>query len=408
MKVVHLNSVDISGGAAVASNRLHKGLRQKGVDSREVVGRKDSTDPTVHAPSAFSQTVLSKLYSLLDRLPARLYRGYNGQIFSTGWTSTNISEQVSDLNPDIVHLHWINAGFLRIEDLKKFDAPIVWTLHDMWPFTGGCHYSSDCTKYENRCGNCPVLGRTKESDLSRKVWTRKQQAWNDVEIDIIAPSKWMAQNARSSSLFDTMSVHQIPNGIDLSKYSPISDSVAQSLYNIPRDKEIILFGAANPDDPRKGYDYLIEALNNIRTHKNNVELVTFGSNPIDIQKDTTHDIRHIGRVDTVGLIALYSAANMFVIPSLEDNLPNTVLESLACGTPVVAFDVGGISDMISHKRNGYLASPRNATSLSDGIRWVLDRRVDVNFENIARKSVSQFNLDEIVSEHMNLYRSLAK
>lgn len=406
MKVTHVNLSDISGGAARAGYRLHQGLRQIGVDSQQVVARKHTTDSTVHAPNPVSQRVVSRIQSVADELPSWLYPDHDDRLFSSSWLPSPTVDRIESTDPDVVHLHWINAGLLCIEDLPKFNVPVVWTMHDMWPLTGGCHYNRGCTRFEERCGSCPALGSESDMDLSRVNWKRKQRSWTDLDLTIVTPSHWLAECVESSSMFTDARIEVIPNGINISAYKPVPQYRGKSLYDLPKDRNIILFGAADPTDPRKGYDQLIEGLYNIQDGAWKIDIVTFGSDSLDAFNDLEYDVHTVGRIDDIGLSLLYAAADVFVTPSLQDNLPNTVMESLACGTPVVAFDVGGIGDMIAHKKNGYLATPADATDLADGIQWVLRNTSEAELSSNARQVVEErFELESVARQYRDLYRS---
>ena len=261
MKVLLLNSSDTKGGAAIATYRLHQGFKRIGLDSTLLVQKKESKDFTVIGPESNLHKVLALVRPDLDWLLPKLYWHREKQIFSTGIVPDLILSKLRDINPDIVHLFWVNAGFMRIETLRKINKPIVWTLHDMWPITGGCHYDGECGKYRQSCGTCPVLHSSLSYDLSHHIWKRKHRAWANLNITVVATSQWLAECAKSSSLFGNYRIEVLPNGIDEEIYKPIDKNIARSAYNLPCDKQLILFSAfAAVNDPRKGFQYLIPAL----------------------------------------------------------------------------------------------------------------------------------------------------
>jgi glycosyltransferase involved in cell wall biosynthesis len=373
MKILHFNQRD-DGGAGRAMLRLHQGLRAENIESFAFVQVKTSDDEYISVPESLLGKLSAKLKlgEHIAHIPLKFYKNRTEVHFSPSMAPDDLISVVERVNPDIVHLHWINHGFLRIETLKKFKRPIVWTLHDMWPFTGGCHYSNDCTRYTQGCGSCPVLGSTQMNDLSQKIWKRKNSAWQDVDLTIAAPSNWMADCARESSLFRDRRIEVIPNGINISDFKPINRQTARQLMNLPADKHLVLFGAANVQDLRKGMHLLMPALHQLHSNgmRDKVELLVFGG--AAQLEDVDFKVNYLGRLtDNISLSLAYSAADVFIAPSLEDNLPNTLVESLACGTPGVAFNIGGIPDIIDHMHNGYLAKPFEPESLAEGIKWVL-------------------------------------
>lgn len=214
MNTLVLSTSDIEGGAARAAYRLHQSLRMIGVNSRMLVRSKFSVDRAAIA----HKTTLAKLGSSLDTLPLKLYPNNAGAMFSPQWFPDAIAPKVAQLDPDLISLHWICNGYLQIETIAKFKKPLVWTLHDMWTFTGGCHYSQQCDRYTASCGTCPQLKSNKQSDLSQWVWHRKQKAWKNLNLTLVSPSNWLAQCAKDSSLFKDVRVEVIPHGLDIEKY----------------------------------------------------------------------------------------------------------------------------------------------------------------------------------------------
>jgi glycosyltransferase involved in cell wall biosynthesis len=227
-----LNTFDNQGGAAIATYRLHRGLLSLGINSYLLVQGKKTDDHSVIGPLTKWQKTLAILRPYVDGAATELYRKRKKVLFSPAWLPEKLASKVAKLNPDIVHLFWVNGGFFRIETLKTIKQPIVWTLHDMWPFTGGCHYDEECGKFQQSCGKCPVLHSERERDLSRRVWERKRMSWEGVPIVVVATSHWLADMARSSSLFRNQRVEVIPNGIDTEKYKPLNKEVALSLIHI--------------------------------------------------------------------------------------------------------------------------------------------------------------------------------
>lgn len=407
MKVLHLSTSDIESGAGRAAFRLHQGLQSINLDSRMLVRAKDSDNQRVIA----EQSLLTKLGPPLSGLPFKFSACSSNGNFSLQWLPDSISKNISHIQPDIVNLHWICNGFLQIETLKKIKQPIVWTLHDMWPFTGGCHYSKDCNQYLNSCGSCPKLKSDKETDLSRWVWNRKCEAWRDLNLTIVAPSQWMADCARSSALFKNLRIETIPNGIDIQNYRPIPKVIARDLLHLPQGKTIILFGAGTATDTRKGLHLLQPALQSLSqsSKQTGLYLITFGISHQDFHSGLDFQSSSLGKLsDDLTLALAYSAADVFVAPSTQDNLPNTVMEALACGTPCVAFKIGGMPDMIDHQINGYLASPFDIADLAQGIQWVLEDHDRLGYLSLhaRKKAEKEFFLQRQAQCYFKLYEEI--
>lgn len=411
MKVLLLNAWDNSGGAARAACRLLNGIREAGVDARLLVKDQTSLDPAVMGPKTFD-----KIWGLLGpRLEGRVVRRnrhWNGLTFSPALLPDRLNHRVSQVNPDIIHLNWMGDAFLRLETLARFTTPIVWTLHDSWPFTGGCHIPLECTRYRDKCGECPTLGSHRDNDLSRKVWQRKYSSWKGLDLTIVAPSRWMAECARSSSLFHNARIEVIPNGLDLTMYKPMDKAAAREALGLPHDKKLILFGAKSAtQDRNKGYHLLDQALKIVaeRTAPDAIELVIFGASKPETPRNFSFRTHYPGWFnDDLSLALLYSAADVFVFPSLQESLGYTAMEAMACGTPCVAFKQGGVPDLIDHGQNGYLAHPFEPADIARGITWILensDRRAEISLQ--ARQKVErEFALEKIAERHGALYREL--
>lgn len=394
MNVLLLSIADIEGGAARAAYRLHQGLQQCGIKSQMLVQEKFSDDSTVFGINSKLAKGFAKLKPTLDALPLKLYRQREETVFSCEWFPDSIPSKVAKLKPNVINIHWICNGYLQIETLAKFHQPTVLTLHDMWAFTGGCHYSQDCTRYAQSCGSCPQLHSSQTWDISRWVWQRKANAWKNWHPTIVTPSQWLANCARSSSLFQNKKIEVIPNGVNLQQYKPIHRALAREILNLPHDKRLILFGAVKAtSDRRKGFHLLQAGLQMLEqtNWQKTTELLVLGASysPNESLKFTT---RYLGKLkDNVSLALVYSAADVFVAPSIQDNLPNTVLEAIACGTPCVAFDVGGMPDLIEHQKNGYLAPAYEISELARGIAWVLE-------DNDRHQTLSQFAREKAETE----------
>jgi glycosyltransferase involved in cell wall biosynthesis len=375
MEALIISTSDIEGGCGRAAYRLHQGLRQRGMSSRMLVREKLSDDRAVTA----EKTLRTRLGATVESLPLKQYPQRDHTLFSSQWFPDQLAHKVAQLNPDLINLHWACSGFLQIETLPKLKQPVVWTLHDMWAFTGGCHYTQECDRYQQSCGNCPQLHSQKSSDLSHQIWQRKAKAWSQngllTRLTIVTPSQWLAHCVRSSSLFRQVRVEVIPNGLDTELYRPLDQRAAREILRLPQNKKLILFGALGAtSDERKGFQLLQPALQSLRqsSSASDIELVIFGASRPEKPPELGFPIHYLGRLnDDLSLVLVYSAADVFVAPSRQDNLPNTVVEAIACGTPCAAFKVGGMPDILQHEYNGFLAQPFDTADLARGIDWIL-------------------------------------
>jgi len=412
MKILHINTSDIQGGAARAAYRLHRSLLETGIDSKMLVQNKKSDDYTVVSlVNNKFQKGLNLLIPFIDQIPVKFYKNKTKTLFSPAWIgSSNIINKINEINPDIVHLHWICGGMIKIEDLVKINKPIVWSLHDNWAFTGGCHIKWECEKYKNSCGACPRLGSNKENDLSKWVWKRKKKTFSKMDnLTIIGLSKWVMNVSKESSLLKDKKHINLPNPIDTNVFKPFNKEKSRELWNLPKDKKLILFGAISAtSDINKGFKELSEALKILNLK--NIEFVVFGSGKPQNAPDFKFKTHYVGHLhDDVSLVTLYSAVDVMIVPSLQENLSNAIMESLSCATPVVAFNVGGNSDMIGHKINGYLAKPFESQDLANGIEWILnlnEKEYNQLCKNAREKVLKEFDSKVVAKKYIELYEEI--
>ncbi|ADO84439.1 glycosyltransferase [Ilyobacter polytropus] len=386
MKIVHINTSDMNGGAAIAAHRLHLSMLKQGIDSKMLVLTKSSDELNIKPAidGDFEKHIFSKIRIIREKLIFNKYKNRENPImFSSGKYGIDISQHPYIKEADIILLHWINGGYLSLESiakLGKLGKKTRWTLHDMWAFTGGCHYANDCKNYEKKCGNCSILKTNKEKDITRKIWKKKEKIFKELDIEIITCSNWLGECAKNSSLLKNKKIIVQANVLDTNIFKSLDKEFCKKVLNLDNEKQYICFGAINSTgDLRKGWKYLNEAL--ILLDKENpklkekVELLVFGaSHGNDIEK-LPFKTKFLGRVyDESTLALIYNSARIFVAPSLEDNFPNTVNESIHCGIPTISFNVGGLPDMISHKENGYLAKYKDVKDLIEGIKWGLERK----------------------------------
>jgi len=409
MKILLVNTLDNYGGAARACYRLHKALLEEGIDSKMLVQLKTGDDWTVLGPRTDMERSMGKVRSIIEKIPLKKYNinvtfSLNISPFSP------VVKRINEINPDIVHLHWVNDGFLKIENIPKIKPPIIWTMHDMWLFTGGCHYDEYCDRFKKNCGRCPVLNSNKENDLSRKTWNRKNKAFSKIKnITITTPSQWLTECSKNSTLLKGVKIFTIPNMIDTNVFKPFDKIKARELFGLPINKKLILFGAMSNTDKRKGLKELKEALYKIK-NINDIELVIFGSSPPEKEIDFGFKSYYLGRLnDDPSLVALYNAVDIVINASHQENLSNVIMESISCGKPVVAFNIGGNPDMIDHQINGYLAKPFDTDDLANGIRWVLNNP-DYNelCKNAREKVLNNFDKKIVVKRYIELYKEILK
>ncbi len=416
MRVVHVNTYDNRGGAARGTYRLHSGLRQHGVDSLMFVAEKETDDPSVFAlapskglPGRLARrarrTLLRRRFALYSKTrPAGLYP------FSDCRTEYGrlLVQQLP--HAQLLNLHWI-AGFLDYGTFFNKVAqhtPVVWTLRDMNAFTGGCHYAMDCEKYTQSCGACPQLGSSKPNDLSHAIWRQKKRAFGavpDGKFHIIVVSQWMAEEVRRSPLLGDRPVSIIPNGLDVDIFKPIDMRCARLALGIPEHDRVVLF-VGPLHNKWKGFDDLREVLGR-EPALGDVLLLSAGHGDRNVGWNDRH--LHLGYIDYDRLLAaVYSAADLLVFPSRYDNLPHTVMESMACGTPVVGYDAGGVPDMVRNDITGVLVPPGDVAALGSMIAELLEdeqRRNDMS-RNCRSIAIEEYSLAIQARRYHELYQQV--
>ena len=436
MKVLFVNTNDISGGAARAAMRIMRGVQQSGVEAQMFVKDKYSQSSDViplstYAPSSnwfldVFKWVIQKFKNRYHMFKWHPYKRTKQNVFMSDLRHTDIHGALQKLDYDIVHLHWINNRFLDIRELSKIHKPIVWTLHDSWPFCGICHYFVDCKRYQSHCGACPMLGSKKEQDLAYEVFEKKMEAYKDLDFHIVTPSHWLGDSAKKSALLGRFPVHVIPNCLDTDLFRLLSveeirviaeqqqNAVVSRVLREATEKRIakplILFGAMNAaNDRRKGFASLLSALQILDAQDVKAHLVVFGANEQELpMKFQNIDVTFVGYIhDSSVLTALYNIADVMVVPSLTENLSNAIMESLSCGTPVVAFNIGGNSDMIDHQQNGYLANELDCEDMAKGIQWCIEHNTEGALSrNSLEKVMNNYTIDIVSKQYKQLYQSI--
>jgi glycosyltransferase involved in cell wall biosynthesis len=415
MKVLLLNTSELSGGAAVAANRLMHALRNAGQDVKMLVRDKQSDDPhVVSIQTSWLNRKINFIRFAWERLiiffSNRCSRMNLFQV-SVANTGTDISKHPLIKEADMIHIHWINQGFLSLKTIRRIvetGKPVVWTLHDLWSATGICHYPGACEQYKTECLHCPKQAKHPFLNLAKRTFKRKERIQLS-KVAFVGCSKWIASSVACSTLLHGASIVSIPNPIDISVFKPVDRREARIRLNLPADKQLILFIAAKISDSRKGITCLTEACRKLHEKKTMaVEIVLVGKSTEELTGRFPFAVRELGYVsDSETMVMAYSGADVFVIPSLEDNLPNTILDAMACGTPCVGFNVGGIPEMIDHKINGYIAKYKDADDLAAGIEWVLENKESAGLPAACLKKVQENYTEPVVAEkYINLYRGL--
>jgi glycosyltransferase involved in cell wall biosynthesis len=391
--------------SASPANRLNRAFIEAGIESEILVLHPDKNE---------SQGVL--VMGKMDRLYSRINNSVESYLtknmlssygkFSYPVLGSNVSERKEVREADVIYVHWILNGFLSIQSLEKLaqlQKPLIFVMHDMWSITGGCHHSFDCKKYIIQCQNCQFFDNNKVKDLSYRGFNKKHDLYSKFQnLYFVSPSKWLYDCAQKSGLLNYKPIFHIPNIIDRSLFKPFSRKVARKILNLESKKHIIAFGAMSINSPYKGWEYLKMALKILyESGSREIQIVVFGSDfNSEISKSIPFETRFMGFVDIeYATSVIYNAADVFVAPSLADNLPYTILESLCCGTSVTAFNVGGIPELIEHKKNGYLANYKDAEDLAVGIQFCLDNR-------IKGYALPQFDGTVIMNQHKELIKSV--
>jgi glycosyltransferase involved in cell wall biosynthesis len=406
MKILMVNTYDTRGGAARSAFRIYRELKACGVDIGLMVQNKWGTDPGVLGPSGLMGKLSAGLRPYLDfsiTFPWHRRR----TTFFPAYIPGDFISRLRKYHPDLVHLNWITGGFIRLEDLARIERPLVWTLHDMWAFTGGCHYAETCTRYENGCGACPVLRSASEHDPSRWIFNRKIKTYRKIkDLTIITPSLWLADCVRKSPLLGGFPVEVMPNSLDMAVFYPEEKKQARQHFGLDPGRKIILFGALDATRNKlKGFAQLSEALQGM-PGKENTELAVFGSAKKETSTLFGFPVRYFGYIaDDANLRMLYSAADVMVVPSIQEVFGQTATEAMACATPVVAFGSTGLADIVEHRFNGYLAHPFDPADLATGIRWCLDdplRRRDLSL-NAVKTVENKFDMKKNVRQIIGIY-----
>jgi len=411
MKILHVNTFS-SGGAARAAIRLHEGLQRFGVESHFLTVKPEPGDDSVSTPlrkwqiaAAYAKRHLAAQIISLQKTPT------SGVIRSLGQFPSGLGGWIERSDFDIVNLHWICAEAMSIHEVGRIRQPVVWTMHDMWPFVGAEHYDDldhpGRWKSSYTAANRPPTYRG--PDIDRYVWNRKARLWADKKFQLVSPSRWLARCARESSLMRSQLCEVIHNPIDTAVFRPVDRAEARQMLGLPANKKFILFGALDAmSDQRKGFDLLVAALHHLERDcgvGRDTEVVVFGGRKTGELSGVGLRSHFLGTFrDDLSLRIIYSAADVFVAPSRQDNLPNTVVEAGACGLPTAAFDIGGMSDIVVEEATGTLAKPFEARALASAIHRLLLSPIAP--ETVRAATQAKFSLDATVPRYVSLYHNM--
>lgn len=415
LRILHISPDENGGGAAKAAYRAHLALKESGANSQMLVLRKTTNDQSVFSANSSSlgklRNFLHKKFNKFLTWNEKSFTTANQTLHSFGKTSRGLVDTINRSDADIINLHWV-VGMLSINDIAKIKKPIVWTLHDMWPFCGGEHYAETDSqtarfKLGYKSDNRPIF--EDGPDLNLQAWRLKKSLWKK-PLQIITPSHWMADCVKASALMNTWPTKVIPNALNTDLWKPLDPELARRHMRLPLNKKLICFGAmGGAQTELKGFDLLCKALESLRGQVDSLELVIFGQARPENTPDLGFPLHYTGHLsDEAELQSIYSAADAFIIPSRMDNLPNTGVESMACGTPVIAFDTCGLKDIVIHQENGWLAKAFDVNDLAYGIKWVLEDKVRHQLLCIKARefAVKQFSNSNIAEQYKKLYKEI--
>ncbi len=416
MRVLLINTSERAGGAAIAASRLLEALKNNGIKAKLLVRDKQTQQVSVVPMENSWRLVWNFLWERVVIWATKRFSKKDLYAVDIANTGSDITSLPEFRQADVIHLHWINQGMLSLKNIREIvdsGKPVVWTMHDMWPCTGICHYSGSCTRYQRECDSCPFInGGSATKDLSWKVFQKKHALYQQANITFVTCSQWLKGVASKSALLIGKRIESIPNPINTNFFKPRSKPRAREKCGLPQDKKLILFGSAKITDKRKGIDYLISASQLLAekypAYKDQLMIVVFGKKSQQLEEQLPFPVHPLNYVNNEhDLVDIYNAVDLFLIPSLEDNLPNTIMEAMACGTPCVGFQTGGIPEMIDHLHNGYVADYRSTEDLANGIHWTLDEsEYTLLSEQAVRKVTGNYSERAVAKKYIDIYNQI--
>ena len=415
MRVLIINTSERRGGAAIAAGRLMDALRNNGIQAKMLVRDKQTDRVTVIGLKKSLWKIWQFIWERIVIWKANHFKKHNLFEVDIANTGTNVISLPELSQADVIHLHWINQGMLSLKDIRRIiesGKPIVWTMHDMWPFTGICHYAGDCDKYTSHCENCPILYKGNKKDLSFHTFQQKKRMLEGSHIHFVSCSQWLGNMAKRSKLIGNHSIVSIPNAINTNLFKPRDKQAARHKLGLPMDKQLLLFGSMKTSDKRKGIDYLVNACELLaKSHPDfckQLGVVILGKESNLYESLFPFPIYSMNYVNSEKELAdIYNAVDLYVTPSLQDNLPNTIMEAMACGIPCVGFNVGGIPEMIDHLHNGYVADYKSAEDFANGIHWALS---EGEYESLSqeahRKVLTSYSESAVAKRYIEVYNKI--
>jgi len=408
MKILHVNYSDINGGAAIACNRLHQALIKGKIDSWLLVNELSGDIEKTIGPNSSLEIAFAKLKKFLSIKLKKIMKANNIYKDSISFFKSNVYKKINNLNPDIINLHWICNEMIALEQLKKLNKPVVWTIVDMWPFVGAEHYSDDEMYYQSNKN--PSNSKKKNFDINYWVWKRKIKSYKN-NFFVVCISKWLAKKAKSSLLFKNNNIITIPCTIDSNEWKPINKYTAREILNLEKNKKYIVFSAYNGiDDYRKGFDLLLESLKKLKFSNKDLELIIIGkaNNKLLLNSNIKFKLfedHFFG--NSIPLRLIYSASDLIAIPSRVEAFGQVALEAGCCEIPSVGFNNTGLEDVIDHQKNGYLANHLSVEDFTQGLDELLnDEKNNIYKKNIRSKIINNFSYDKVASQYLAAYKKL--
>ena len=416
MRVLIVNTSERIGGAAIAAGRLVEALKNNGIKAKMLVREKQTDRLSVIELKRNWWRVWQFIWERILIWKENRFKKHNLFAVDIANTGTDITVLPEFQAADIIHLHWINQGMLSLNDIRKIlqsGKPVVWTMHDMWPCTGICHHARECDKYHQECHHCPYIYKGGgKKDLSNQVFKKKKEIYQSAQVTFVTCSRWLKERAGQSALLNGHTIVDIPNPISTGLFKPQNSLAARSKMELPTDKKLILFGSVKVTDKRKGIDYFVESCKLLaEMHpelKEELGVVVYGKNSEQLKPLIPFQVYALDYISNEkDLVNIYNAVDLYVTPSLEENLPTTIMEAMACGVPCVGFNVGGIPEMIDHLHNGYVAEYKSAEDLANGIIWTLSESEYQSLsEEACRKAVSNYSESIVAKKYIDIYNKI--
>ena len=416
MRVLIVNTSERMGGAAIAAGRLMESLNNNGIKAKMLVKEKQTDRLSVVGLKKNWWRVWQFIWERIVIWKENGFRKHNLFAVDIANTGTDITAIPEFQGADIIHLHWTNQGMLSLNDIRKIlqsGKPIVWTMHDMWPCTGICHHARECDNYHQECHHCPYIYKGgRKNDLSNQVFKKKKELYQLAPITFVTCSQWLKERASQSALLKGHTIIDIPNPINTNLFKPQNRAEARKRMGLPADKKLILFGSVKVTDKRKGIDYFIECCKLLAEKcpelKEELGVVVYGKNSEYLKPLIPFQVYALDYIsDDKDLVNIYNAVDLYVTPSLEENLPTTIMEAMSCGVPCVGFNVGGIPEMIDHLHNGYVAEYKSAEDLANGIIWTLNESEYRTLSGEAcRKAISNYSESIVAKKYIDIYNKI--